>query len=227
MRPCDLLSMLKDAANEWLDDNAMRLSAALAYYAIFSLAPLLVITVAVAGLVFGEEAARGGISNQLQALAGQQAAEALQTLIAKTGERKAAGVLAGAVSLLVLLFGASTVFGELKDALNTIWGVVVKPGRTWLRLVRDRFLSFSIVLAIGFLLLPSLVLSAALAALSKYMSGLLPLSPVIWRAADFTLSFTVISALFATIFKVLPNVRIGRHGVHPLFRRGVHKSLRA
>src|SRR6266496_1798512 len=191
MRPCDLLSMLKDTANEWLDDNAMRLSAALAYYAIFSLAPLLVITVAVAGLVFGEEAARGGISNQLQALAGQQAAEALQTLIAKTGGRKAAGVLAGAVSLLVLLFGASTVFGELKDALNTIWGVVVKPGRTWLRLVRDRFLSFSIVLAIGFLLLTSLVLSAALAALSKYMSDLLPLSPVIWRAADFTLSFTV------------------------------------
>jgi len=213
MRPCDLLSMLKDAANEWLDDNAMRLSAALAYYAIFSLAPLLVITVAVAGLVFGEEAARGGISNQLQALAGQQAAEALQTLIAKTGERKAAGDLAGAVSLLVLLFGASTVFGELKDALNTIWGVVVKPGRTWLRLVRDRFLSFSIVLAIGFLLLTSLVLSAALAALSKYMSDLLPLSPVIWRAADFTLSFTVISALFATIFKVLPNVRIGWHDV--------------
>jgi membrane protein len=213
VKPQDFLSLLKEAANDWIDDNAMRLAAALAYYAIFSLAPLLVITVAVAGLVFGEEAARGGISNQLQALAGQQAADALQTLLARTAEQKATGIVAGTVSLVVLLFGASGVFGELKDALNTIWGVVVKPGRTWLRLIRDRFLSFSIVLAIGFLLLTSLVLSAALAALSKYMRGLLPLSPVIWRGADFLLSFIVISALFATIFKVLPNVRIGWHDV--------------
>jgi membrane protein len=213
VKPQDFLSLLKEAANDWIDDNAMRLAAALAYYAIFSLAPLLVITVAVAGLVFGEEAAHGGISNQLQALAGRQAADALQTLLARTAEQKTTGIVAGAVSLVVLLFGASGVFGELKDALNTIWGVVVKPGRTWLRLIRDRFLSFSIVLAIGFLLLTSLVLSAALAALSKYMSGLLPLSPVIWRGADFLLSFTVISALFATIFKVLPNVRIGWHDV--------------
>jgi membrane protein len=112
-----------------------------------------------------------------------------------------------------LLFGASTVFAELKDALNTIWGVTVKPGRAFFTLVRDRFLSFSIVLAIGFLLLVSLVLSAVLAGLGKYMSALLPLPAAVWQACDFLVSFSVISALFAMIFKMLPNVRIGWHDV--------------
>ena len=107
------------------------------------------------------------------------------------------------------LFGASTVFAELKDALNTIWGVTVKPGRAFFTLVRDRFLSFSIVLAIGFLLLVSLVLSAVLAGLGKYMSARLPLPAAVWQACDFLVSFAVISALFAMIFKMLPNVRIG------------------
>jgi membrane protein len=115
--------------------------------------------------------------------------------------------------LVVLLFGASTVFVELKDALNTIWGVAVEPGRTFFTLVRDRFLSFSIVLAIGFLLLVSLVLSALLAALGKYMSAWLPLPAAVWQPCDFLVSFAVISALFAMIFKILPNVRIGWHDV--------------
>ena len=118
-------------------------------------------------------------------------------------------MLATIIGLVVLLFGASSVFAELKDALNTIWDVAVKPGRAFFTLVRDRFLSFSIVLAIDFLLLVSLVLSAVLTALGKYMSSQLPLPAAVWQACDFLVSFAVISALFAMIFKILPNVRIG------------------
>ena len=276
MRPRDLPQLLKEAASEWIEDGAMRLSSSLAYYAIFSLAPLLVIVISIAGLVFGEEAARGQIAQQISALAGARAGEAIQATVQASASEKTTGVLATIIGLVVLLFGASTVFAELKDALNTIWGVTVKPGRAFFTLVRDRFLSFSIVLAIGFLLLVSLVLSAVLAALGKYMSARLPLPAAVWQACDFLVSFAVISALFAMIFKMLPNVRIGWHDVrigavgtallftigkfliglylgtkqhrfelrrgrlggdrarmdlllvvHPVFRRGVHESLRS
>ena len=191
----------------------MRLSSSLAYYAIFSLAPLLVIVISIAGFVFGEEAARGQIAQHISALAGARAGEAIQATVQASASEKTTGVLATIIGLVVLLFGASTVFAELKDALNTIWGVTVKPGRAFFTLVRDRFLSFSIVLAIGFLLLVSLVLSAVLAGLGKYMSALLPLPAAVWQACDFLVSFAVISALFAMIFKILPNVRIGWHDV--------------
>ena len=207
MRPRDLPQLLKEAASEWIEDGAMRLSSSLAYYAIFSLAPLLVIVISIAGLVFGEEAARGQIAQQISALAG--AGEAIQATVQASASEKTTGMLATIIGLVVLLFGASTVFAELKDALNTIWGVTVKPGRAFFTLVRDRFLSFSIVLAIGFLLLVSLVLSAVLAALGKYMSSQLPLPAAVWQGCDFLVSFAVISALFAMIFKILPNVRIG------------------
>jgi membrane protein len=213
MRARDLLMLLKESASEWMEDNALRLSASLAYYAVFSLAPLLVLAVSIAALVFSEEAARGEIAAQVEALAGRRAADALQALVTATAAQKGTGALAAIVGMAALLFGASGVFVELKDALNTIWGVVVKPGRTLLRLVRDRLMTFSMVLSIGFLLLVSLLLSAALAALSKYMSWLLPLPIFVWRGLDFLVSFSVITLLFAMILKVLPNVRIGWHDV--------------
>ncbi len=204
-----LLSLIKDAAYDWVDDGAMRLSSSVAYYAIFSLAPLLVILVSIAGIFFGEEAARGELAEQIARLAGRGAGEAIQTAIQSSAERKTTGILATVVGTGVLLFGASTVFAELKDALNTVWGVVVKPGRPFLTLVRDRFLSFSIVLAVGFLLLISLVISVVLGALGIYMSGHIQLPPVVWQAWDFIISFAVETGLFAMIFKVLPNVRLG------------------
>ena len=209
MRPRDLILLLKQAASDWIDDGAMRLSAALAYYAIFSLAPLLIIAISIAGLVFGEDAARGRIAQEISTVTGSRAGEAIQAAVLSSASQKTTGVVATVVGLAVLIFGASTVFAELKDALNTIWGVVVKPGRPFLTLVRDRFLSFSIVLSIGFLLLVSLILSAVLAALGKYMGERLPLPAAVWQAGDFLLSIAVISALFAMIFKILPNVRIG------------------
>jgi membrane protein len=213
MRARDLPLLLKESASEWLEDNALRLSASLAYYAVFSLAPLLVLAISITALVFSEEAARGEIAAQVEGLAGRRAADALQALVTATAAQKGTGAFAAIVGMAALLFGASGVFVELKDALNTIWGVVVKPGRTLVRLVRDRLMTFSMVLSIGFLLMVSLLLSAALAALSKYMSWLLPLPAFVWQGLDFLVSFGVITLLFAMILKVVPNVRIGWHDV--------------
>lgn len=209
MHSRSLLPLLKEAASDWVDDGAMRLSSSLAYYAIFSLAPLLVIVVSMAGLVFGEEAAKGQLAHQISALAGTAAGDAIQSAVRSSAAHPSGGVVATAVGMALLLFGASTVFAELKDALNTIWGVIVKPGRPFLTLVRDRFLSFSIVLAVGFLLLVSLVISVVLAAIGIYMSGHVQLPAGVWRAWDVFISFVVVSCLFAMIFKWLPNVRIG------------------
>jgi membrane protein len=209
MPPRDLLPLFKEAASGWVEDGAMRLSSSLAYYAIFSLAPLLVIVVSIAGFVFGEEAARGQLAQQIATLAGAGAGDAIQTAVHSSASHQTTGVLATIIGSAVLLFGASTVFAELKDALNIIWGVIVRPGRPFLTMVRDRFFSFSIVLAIGFLLLISLVISILLAALGMYMSGRLQLPSAIWQAWDFLISFMVVSCLFAMIFKLLPNVLIG------------------
>lgn len=209
MPPRDLLPLFKEAASGWVDDGAMRLSSSLAYYAIFSLAPLLVIVVSIAGLVFGEEAARGQLAQQIATLAGGGAGDAIQAAVHSSASHQTTGVLATIIGSAVLLFGASTVFAELKDALNIIWGVIVRPGRPFLTMVRDRFFSFSIVLAIGFLLLISLVISILLAALGIYMSGRLQLPSAVWQAWDFLISFMVVSCLFAMIFKLLPNVLIG------------------
>ncbi len=200
--------VLKEAASEWVADGAMRLSSSLAYYAIFSLAPLLIIVVAIAGLFFDEEAARGQLAQQIATLAGKGAGEAIQSAVHSSASQKSTGVLATVLSTALLLFGASTVFAELKDSLNTIWGVVVKPGRPFLTLARDRFFSFSIVLAVGFLLLVSLVISVLLAALGQYMSGRFQFPTAVWQAWDFLISFVVVSCLFAMIFKLMPNVRI-------------------
>lgn len=208
MNPRDLLPLLKDAASDWVDDGAMRLSSSLAYYAIFSLAPLLVIVISIAGLAFGEDAARGHLSQEIAHLAGKGAGEAIQAAVQSSAAQKTTGVLAAAFSTALLLLGASTVFAELKDALNTIWGVVVKPGRPFSTLLRDRFFSFSIVLAIGFLLLVSLIISVLLAALGSYMSGRVQLPHSVWHAWDFVVSLAVVTGLFAMIFKLLPNVRL-------------------
>jgi membrane protein len=208
MRVRDFPRILMESAGAWVEDNALRLSASLAFYSIFSLAPLLVIAVSIAALVFNEETVRRQVGVQLEALAGPRAADALEALLVTTATQKRTGTFATFAGIAVMLFGATGVFGELKDALNTIWGVVVKPGRTWLRLIHDRFLSFSMVLSVGFLLLVSLLLSAVLTAVSKYMNWLLPLPAFIWQMLDLLGSLCVVTLLFAMIFKFLPNVRI-------------------
>lgn len=202
-----ILDLVKETFLEWNKDKASRLAAALAYYTVFSLAPLLIIVIAIAGSVFGEEAARGEIVGQIQGLVGRDGAQFIETAIENVSKPEK-GTIASVISLVVLLFGASGVFAELQDALNTIWEVQPKPGLGLLGFIRSRFLSFTMVLGIGFLLLVSLVVSTALTALINFFGNLLPGIDFLWQLANFILSFVVTTLLFGLIYKVLPDVKI-------------------
>lgn len=199
--------IVKQTGADWSKDNATRLAAALAYYTVLSLAPLLVLAVAVAGLVFGEEAARGQIAQELSGVVGPQAGEGIETLLTHA-KQPDEGVLGSIIGIVVLLFGASGVFGELQSSLNTIWEVAPKPGRGIWGVLRQRFFSFTMVLGVAFLLLVSLVLSAALAGLGQLFSNALPGGATLWEIVNFIVSFGVITVLFALIFKVVPDVEI-------------------
>lgn len=199
--------LLKETFDEWNEDKASRLAAALAYYTIFSLAPLLIIAIAIAGSIFGEEAARGEIVGQIQGLVGKSGAEVIETAI-ENANKPATGTIASLISIVALLFGAAGVFSQLRDALNTIWEVQPKPGRPVKGFIRQNILSFTMVLAIGFLLLVSLIISAILAAINSYFSHLLPGFDLLWRIANFIISFGVTTFLFAMLFKFLPDAKI-------------------
>jgi len=201
-----VVALVKKTISEAGDDKIPRLAASLAYYTLLSLSPLLVLAVAVAGVVFGEEAARGQIAQQLQQVFGPEAGEAIQAMLAHA-QQPGSGVLGTVVGLIVLLFGASGVFGELQDSLNTIWEVAPRPGRGILGMVKDRFLSFSMVLGVAFLLLVSLVVSAALAAVGNWMSDFAGVE-WLWQGVNFVVSLGMIALLFALVFKVVPDVKL-------------------
>lgn len=203
----DAWSVLKETASDWSDDGASSLAAALAYYTLLSIAPLVVLAVAIAGLAFGEDAARGQISQQIGALVGSQAAEAIES-IARNARAPETGVISTVIGVVVLLFGASGVFGELQTSLNTIWEVEPKPGRGIVGMIKDRFFSFTMVLGVAFLLLVSLVFSAAVAAFGRYLSGALPGGEALWTALNFALSLALVTGLFALIYKVVPDAEI-------------------
>jgi membrane protein len=198
-------SLLKETANDWLEDKAPRLGAALAYYTVFSLAPLLLIAIAVAGFFFGQDAARDQIAQEIQGLVGEQGGQVVRTML-EHADKPGQGIVASVLGVVMLLVGAAGLFGELQDALNTIWGVQPKPGRGVWGFVKDRFLSFTMVLVMAFLLLVSLILSAALSALTHLFSR--------WEVlyAGFCLnevvSLVVITLLFAVIFRMLPDAKI-------------------
>lgn len=199
--------LLKRAGHEWIDDKAGRLGAALAYYTIFSVAPLLIVVVAVAGFAFGEEAVRGQIVGELAGLVGQQSAETIQTMI-ESARKPDEGLLATIVAIATILAGATGVFIQLQDALNTVWEVRRKPGAGILASIRDRFISFAMVFVVGFLLLVSLIVSATLSAIGKYLGGILPVPEIVLQVINIVLSFLIVMVLFAMIFKVLPDVLI-------------------
>ncbi len=203
----DIVALVKDTVSDWSDDNASRIAASLACYTLLSIAPLVVLCVAIAGMVFGRDAAQGQIAGELGSVVGAQGAEAIQSIVANA-KSPGTGLLASIGGTAVLLFGASGVFGELQAALNTVWEVQAKPGRGFWGLIKDRFFSFTMVLGVGFLLLVSLVLSAALAGVGKYLTEAAPLAPL-WQSLNVIVSLGVTALVFALIFKIIPDVKIG------------------
>lgn len=199
-------SLLRATFIDWYEDRAQRLGAALAYYTIFALTPGLVIVMALAGALLGPGAEQQ-ILLQVQELIGEQGATAIAALI-QNARGEPLGATGTALALIPLIFGLWGVFGELQDGLNTIWGVTPKPGRGVTDIIRQRFWSFAMVVGTGFLLLVSLVVSAWLAAVGTYIGYLLPAPAFALETLNFVLSLVVITASFALIFKLLPDVHI-------------------
>jgi len=203
-----LWSLIKESVSAWIDDYAPSMGAALAYYTVFSMAPLLLIVIAVAGLVFGEAAAQGEIVAQLRDVMGDEGAVAVQGLLKSVSE-PSHGIIATVASLVTLVVGATTVFAELQSALDRIWRApALKEDSGIWNLLRSRLLSFGMVLGLGFLLLISLVVSAALAALGKWWSGIFGGWESLLQVIDFGVSFAFITLIFAMIYKFLPRVYV-------------------
>jgi membrane protein len=196
---------LRETLNRWSEHKAARLGAALAYYSVFSLGPLIVIAIAIAGLVFGAEAVRGQVLATLNGLLGEAGTQAIEAML-KGADRPREGAVTTVIGIGTLLFAAVGVVVQLKDALNTVWEVETTPGSGIWRFVRSYVLSLAAVLSLGFLLLISMLLTAALAAAGKYVAPYLP--EVALQIAGFAASFTVISLLFAAMFKWLPDTKI-------------------
>ncbi len=205
--PRAAFDLLKTTYTEWSEDKASRLAASLAYYTAFSVAPLLLISIAIAGLVFGDEAARGQVFAQLRGLLGDEGAAALETAVQNSGQQ-GAGTVATIIGLATLIWSASNVFGQLQEALNTIWEVQPNPNAGIMATIKRRFLSMTMVLGIGFLLLVSLMLSSALGLVGNFFNDLLPGGAWLWQIVNFAISFGVVMLLFAAIYKVLPDVTI-------------------
>ncbi|MEO7559664.1 MAG: YihY/virulence factor BrkB family protein [Nitrosospira sp.] len=201
-------TLVKAAFSSWLDDYAPSMGAALAYYTMFSIAPLLLVVISTAGLVFGEEAVRGEIFGQLRDLMGDQGAQAVQGLLASVSEPKE-GIAATVIGTVLLLIGATTVFGELQDAFDRIWRAPEKnKNEGWWRLIRSRLLSFGIILGIGFLMIVSLVFSAAMAALGKWWGPFFSNLEILTTVLNFLFSFALMTAVFAMLYKFMPRVKI-------------------
>jgi membrane protein len=208
MRLKNGIRLIKGTFSEYNEDKVPLLAAALAYYTVFSLAPLLIIVIAIAGSVFGEEAARGEIVGQIQGLVGREGAEAIQVMLQNTQQPNSGGMIATIFGVITLLFGATGIFGQLQDALNFIWDVQPKPGRGVKNLVQTRLLSFAMVVVIGFLLLVSLVISAVLAAIGNFFGEMFPSFILVGRILNLVISFGSITLLFASIYKFLPDVQV-------------------
>ncbi|MBL7734586.1 MAG: YihY/virulence factor BrkB family protein [Chitinophagaceae bacterium] len=200
-------SHLKEAFNGFLDDNAFKLSASLSYYTIFSLAPLLIIVISLTGLFWGREAVQGEIYEEIKGFVGSGAALQIQEIIRNIRQHEA-GALNAIVGVVILMIGATGVFVELQDSINFIWSVKAKPKKGWLRFLKNRLLSFSLIIGIGFLLLVSMALSAALDLLSNKLLQYFKESVYLFYILNNAIIIIVISSLFAVIFKVLPDARI-------------------
>ena len=199
--------LLKETFKEWQQDKASRIAAALAYYTVFSVSPLLVIAIAIAGAFFGQETAQQQITEQLTGLIGEDGIKPILMALDNISQPKIRG-LASLISIGILILGASGIFAQLQDALNTVWKVTPQPGQGILPFLRKRLSSFLMVLAIGFLLILSMILSTLVTAISKYRVDLIPGSQILWENLDFVISLGLMTFLFGLMFKYVPDVKI-------------------
>ena len=208
MQRKSIWQFLKTTINEWVEAEPFQLAAALSYYTLFSLAPLLLIAIGVAGFVFGREAAQNQIVETLQGMIGQDSAKAVQEMIQASSEKPKTGLLSTVVGFVALLFGAGGVVGQLQTSLNKMWEVTPRPGQGMWGFLRQRFFSFAMVLAIGFLLLVSLVVTAVLSSFTAMVGSLLGDATFVAHAIDILVSFGFVTLLFALIYKYVPDVEI-------------------
>ena len=207
MKIAQIWHLLRNTFKEWSEDKAPRLAAALAFYTAFSLAPLLVIVFSLAGILFGKQLVQSAFVNQLGNLIGSRSAQAIIFLLQNV-QASGKSLIATLIGLATLLFASSGVFGQLQDALNTIWEVKLKPDGGWMRVIQKRFFSFTLVMGLGFLLLVSLIISAVLSSTSQYLFSLVPGLTFLLQVFNFLLSFVVVTLIFGMIFKVLPDAHI-------------------
>lgn len=200
-------SILIEIVDKWSDDKAPKLGAALSYYTVFSLAPLLVIAIAVAGFFFGSEAVQGRIVTEIQSLIGKEGAVLVQEAIKKTSNTES-GIIATAISIITLLITGSAAFIELQDSLDIIWQVKPKPGRAIKEFIRTRLISFTMIISIGFLLMVSLIITTAINVMMEYFGSIFSFPPFILQIINIIVSLLVISILFGLIYKVLPDVKL-------------------
>jgi membrane protein len=208
MQRKSIWQFLKTTINEWVEAEPFQLAAALSYYTLFSLAPLLLIAIGVAGFVFGREAAQNQIVETLQGMIGQDSAQTVQEMIQASNEKPKTGMLSTIIGFVALLFGAGGVVGQLQTSLNKMWEVTPKPGQGIWGFLRQRFFSFAMVLAIGFLLLVSLVVTAMLTSFTAMISSFLGDATFVAHAIDILVSFGFVTLLFALIYKYVPDVEI-------------------
>lgn len=201
-------TILKAAFTGFMNDLALKYSASLAYYTIFSLAPLLLLMISLAGLVLGKDAIQGKIFHEINGLVGNDAAKQIQDMI-KNLEMSGKSTISVIIGIVTLIIGATTVFGEIQESINLIWQVKPKPKVGWIKLVKDRLLSGSMIVTLGFLLMVSLLLNGALLALSDKLKTFLPdITVLLFQGINAVISFVVIAVLFGVIFKVLPDAKI-------------------
>lgn len=201
-------SLIIETYNQLLDDKGFKMAAALSYYAAFSLGPLLIIIISVAGFFFSQEAATGEIIKQMDDLMGRDGAELVQTIIKGAASSTSTGIFATIISIVLLILGSVGIFLELHESLNVIWGVELKPGRGIWGFIKGRLVSFSMVVASGFVLLISLIVNSAITMLSNYFSNILGVAVPLAQVMNIVASFIIIMAVFALMFKYLPDVVI-------------------
>lgn len=212
MKLKDLIFLVKETAQHWSSDNAARLAAALSYYTIFSIAPILIIAIAVAGFILGRQTVQTRLLAQIQSYVGKSAADLIRSMIQESNN-SGASILATGLGIITLLLGASGLFGQLREALNAIWRVEPGPSGSLLSTLSQRLLTFLMVLGVGLLLLFSLLLDTGISAVNHFSSGLLPGISLFWQIANQAVSFAIITLMFALIFKILPDTDIAWNDV--------------